>query len=113
MLAVSCGQRLAKFENLEKGLAWLGFMIHIHMCCCIMLKKVNSCEFFSTGFVELAADLVEASVAHCQLIVMSKKVFSDIFRNLTLLCTKTWNNFVLQFMKVSDMLEANAGFLVR
>ncbi|CAH1427726.1 unnamed protein product [Lactuca virosa] len=29
------------------------------------------------------------------------------------ICTKTWNNYVLQFMKVSDMLEADAGFLVR
>ncbi|KAL8244505.1 hypothetical protein R6Q59_010763 [Mikania micrantha] len=29
------------------------------------------------------------------------------------ICTKTWNNSVLQFMKVSDMLEADAGFLVR
>ncbi|CAE6008488.1 unnamed protein product [Arabidopsis arenosa] len=28
------------------------------------------------------------------------------------ICTKTWNNSVLQFMKVSDMLEADAGFLV-
>ncbi|CAH9127329.1 unnamed protein product [Cuscuta epithymum] len=29
------------------------------------------------------------------------------------ICTKTWNNSVLQFMKVSDMLEADAGYLVR
>lgn len=29
------------------------------------------------------------------------------------ICTKTWNNSVLQFMKVSDMLEVDAGFLVR
>lgn len=29
------------------------------------------------------------------------------------ICTKTWNNSVLQFMKVSDMLEADAGFLMR
>ena len=29
------------------------------------------------------------------------------------ICTKTWNNSVLQFMKVSDMVEADAGFLVR
>lgn len=29
------------------------------------------------------------------------------------ICTKTWNNSVLQFMRVSDMLEADAGFLVR
>lgn len=29
------------------------------------------------------------------------------------MCTKTWNNTVLQFMKVSDMLEPDAGFLMR
>ncbi|MCO5614616.1 hypothetical protein L7F22_068900 [Adiantum nelumboides] len=29
------------------------------------------------------------------------------------ICTKTWNNSVLQFMKVSEMVEADAGFLVR
>ncbi|XP_024984883.1 peroxisomal acyl-coenzyme A oxidase 1-like isoform X2 [Cynara cardunculus var. scolymus] len=41
-MSVACGQRLAKFENPEEG------------------------------FAELASDLVEASVAHCQLIVVSK-----------------------------------------
>ena len=29
------------------------------------------------------------------------------------LCTRTWNNSVLQFLKVSDMLEHDAGFLLR
>ncbi|KAH7443293.1 hypothetical protein KP509_02G028800 [Ceratopteris richardii] len=29
------------------------------------------------------------------------------------ICTKTWNNSVLQFMKVSEMVEPDAGFLVR
>ncbi|KAL9250162.1 MATH domain and coiled-coil domain-containing protein [Drosera capensis] len=29
------------------------------------------------------------------------------------ICTKTWNSSVLQFMKVSDVLEAEAGFFVR
>lgn len=29
------------------------------------------------------------------------------------ICTKTWNNSVLQFMKVSDLLDTDAGFLVR
>ncbi|KAI3707375.1 hypothetical protein L6452_25831 [Arctium lappa] len=41
-MVVACGQRLAKFENPEEG------------------------------FAELSADLVEASLAHCQLIVVSK-----------------------------------------
>ncbi|KAL3650691.1 hypothetical protein CASFOL_007094 [Castilleja foliolosa] len=38
----------------------------------------------------------------------SKTVWKD-----SSICTKTWNNSVLQFMKVSDMLEADAGFLLR
>ena len=29
------------------------------------------------------------------------------------ICTKTWNNSVLQFMKVSEMVEPDAGFLSR
>eukprot|EP01018_Ginkgo_biloba_P001927 Gb_20787 [translate_table: standard] len=29
------------------------------------------------------------------------------------ICTKTWNNSVLQFMKVSDMVDPDAGFLAR
>eukprot|EP00850_Spirogloea_muscicola_P017601 SM000153S01590 [mRNA] locus=s153:33191:42651:- [translate_table: standard] len=29
------------------------------------------------------------------------------------ICTKTWNNSVLQFMKVSELLDPEAGFLVR
>ena len=29
------------------------------------------------------------------------------------ICTKTWNNSVLQFMKVSDILDTEVGFLVR
>lgn len=29
------------------------------------------------------------------------------------ICTKTWNNSVLQFMKVSEVLESDAGLLVR
>ncbi|XP_071705869.1 peroxisomal acyl-coenzyme A oxidase 1-like [Rutidosis leptorrhynchoides] len=41
-MAVQCGKQLSKFENPEEG------------------------------FAELAADLVEAAVAHCQLIVVSK-----------------------------------------
>ncbi|XP_024544379.1 uncharacterized protein LOC9654920 [Selaginella moellendorffii] len=29
------------------------------------------------------------------------------------ICTKTWNNSVLQFMKVSDMVEPDGGFMMR
>ena len=29
------------------------------------------------------------------------------------LCTKTWSSSTLQFMKVADLLEVGAGYLVR
>ena len=29
------------------------------------------------------------------------------------ICTRTWNNSVLQFMKLTDLLDSEAGFLVR
>ncbi|KAK4800319.1 hypothetical protein SAY86_020806 [Trapa natans] len=45
-------------------------------------------------------------------IVNQKNPAKTIWKESSI-CTKTWNNSVLQFMKVSDMLEADAGFLVR
>jgi len=33
---------------------------------------INADKFFDAGFQELSVDLVEAAVAHCQLIVVSK-----------------------------------------
>jgi len=35
---------------------------------------INADKFFDAGFQELSVDLVEAAVAHCQLIVVSKWV---------------------------------------
>ncbi|KAF3779789.1 Ubiquitin carboxyl-terminal hydrolase 13 [Nymphaea thermarum] len=45
-------------------------------------------------------------------VVNQKKPSNTVWKESSI-CTKTWNNSVLQFMKVSDMLEADAGFLVR
>lgn len=45
--------------------------------------------------------------------VMNQKNPSKTVWKESSICTKTWNNSVLQFMKVSDMLEPDAGFLVR
>lgn len=45
--------------------------------------------------------------------VVNQKTPSNTVWKESSICTKTWNNSVLQFMKVSDMLEADAGFLVR
>ncbi|KAG4989736.1 hypothetical protein JHK85_032719 [Glycine max] len=43
-------------------------------------------------------------------VVNQKKPTKTMWKESSI-CTKTWNNLVLQFMKVSDMLEADAGFL--
>lgn len=45
-------------------------------------------------------------------IVNQKNPAKTIWKESSI-CTKTWNNSVLQFMKVLDVLEADAGFLVR
>ncbi|MCL7025321.1 hypothetical protein MKW94_025380 [Papaver nudicaule] len=45
-------------------------------------------------------------------VVNQKNIAKSVWKESSI-CTKTWNNSVLQFMKVSDMLEADAGFLVR
>lgn len=45
--------------------------------------------------------------------VLNQKAPSKTAWKESSICTKTWNNSVLQFMKVSDMLEPDAGFLVR
>ncbi|KAF9625012.1 hypothetical protein IFM89_017061 [Coptis chinensis] len=45
--------------------------------------------------------------------VVNQKISAKTVWKESSICTKTWNNSVLQFMKVSDMLEADAGFLVR
>ncbi|KAK4367290.1 hypothetical protein RND71_015170 [Anisodus tanguticus] len=45
--------------------------------------------------------------------ILNQKSHSKTVWKESSICTKTWNNSVLQFMKVSDMLESDAGFLVR
>ncbi|PHT44930.1 hypothetical protein CQW23_14088 [Capsicum baccatum] len=45
--------------------------------------------------------------------ILNQKSHSKTVWKESSICTKTWNNSVLQFMKVSDMLETDAGFLVR
>ncbi|XP_073050755.1 uncharacterized protein [Primulina eburnea] len=45
--------------------------------------------------------------------IVNQKYASKTVWKESSICTKTWNNSVLQYMKVSDMLEADAGFLLR
>ncbi|CAN1287796.1 Ubiquitin C-terminal hydrolase 13 [Linum perenne] len=96
-------------------------------------RKIFS-KFFQAGGCELRIGVYESFDTICIYLESDQSVVSDPDKNFWVryrmavvnqknpsktvwkessICTKTWNNSVLQFMKVSDMLEADAGFLVR
>ncbi|GMY29268.1 Ubiquitin carboxyl-terminal hydrolase 13 [Fagus crenata] len=96
-------------------------------------RKIFS-KFFQAGGCELRIGVYESFETICIYLESDQSVGSDPDKNFWVryrmavvnqknpaktvwkessICTKTWNNSVLQFMKVSDMLEADAGFLVR
>ncbi|XP_062097660.1 uncharacterized protein LOC133803582 isoform X2 [Humulus lupulus] len=96
-------------------------------------RKIFS-KFFQAGGCELRIGVYESFDTICIYLESDQAVGSDPDKNFWVryrmavinqknptktvwkessICTKTWNNSVLQFMKVSDMLEADAGFLVR
>ncbi|XP_077237945.1 uncharacterized protein LOC143879445 isoform X2 [Tasmannia lanceolata] len=96
-------------------------------------RKIFS-KFFQAGGCELRIGVYESFDTICIYLESDQSVGSDPDKNFWVryrmavvnqknpaktvwkessICTKTWNNSVLQFMKVSDMLEADAGFLAR
>ncbi|KOM42006.1 hypothetical protein LR48_Vigan04g220400 [Vigna angularis] len=96
-------------------------------------RKIFS-KFFQAGGCELRIGVYESFDTICIYLESDQAVGSDPDKNFWVryrmavvnqknpaktvwkessICTKTWNNSVLQFMKVSDMLEVDAGFLVR
>uniref|UniRef100_A0A1J3FRS1 Ubiquitin carboxyl-terminal hydrolase 12 n=1 Tax=Noccaea caerulescens TaxID=107243 RepID=A0A1J3FRS1_NOCCA len=96
-------------------------------------RKIFS-KFFQAGGCELRIGVYESFDTICIYLESDQSAGSDVDNNFWVkyrmgilnqknpaksvwkessICTKTWNNSVLQFMKVSDMLEADAGFLVR
>ncbi|XP_052209829.1 uncharacterized protein LOC127813105 [Diospyros lotus] len=96
-------------------------------------RKIFS-KFFQAGGCELRIGVYESFDTICIYLESDQSVGSDPDKNFWVryrmavvnqknpaktvwkessICTKTWNNSVLQFMKVSDMLEGDAGFLVR
>jgi hypothetical protein len=50
---------------------------------------------------------------HYKMAILNQKNSLKTVCKESSICTKTWNNSVLQFMKVSDILDPEAGFLVR
>ncbi|KAJ7958792.1 Ubiquitin carboxyl-terminal hydrolase [Quillaja saponaria] len=96
-------------------------------------RKIFS-KFFQAGGCELRIGVYESFDTICIYLESDQSVGSDPDKNFWVryrmavvnqknpaktvwkessICTKTWNNSVLQFMKVSDLLETDAGFLVR
>ncbi|KAK3437118.1 hypothetical protein EUGRSUZ_C01723 [Eucalyptus grandis] len=96
-------------------------------------RKIFS-KFFQAGGCELRIGVYESFDTICIYLESDQSVGCDPDKNFWVkyrmaivnqknpaktvwkessICTKTWNNSVLQFMKVQDMLEADAGFLVR
>lgn len=96
-------------------------------------RKIFS-KFFQAGGCELRIGVYESFDTICIYLESDQSVGTDPDKNFWVryrmavvnqknpaktvwkessICTKTWNNSVLQFMKVSDMLEVDAGFLVR
>lgn len=96
-------------------------------------RKIFS-KFFEAGGCELRIGVYESFDTICIYLESDQSVASDPDKNFWVryrmailnqknpaktvwkessICTKTWNNSVLQFMKVADMLEADAGFIVR
>ncbi|KAI4379757.1 hypothetical protein MLD38_006011 [Melastoma candidum] len=81
--------------------------------------RIGVYESFDTICIYLESDQSSGSdpdknfwVKYRMAIVNQKNPAKTVWKESSI-CTKTWNNSVLQFMKVSDMLEADAGFLVR
>ncbi|EPS70552.1 hypothetical protein M569_04205, partial [Genlisea aurea] len=96
-------------------------------------RKIFS-KFFQAGGCELRIGVYESFDTICIYLESDQSVGSDPDKNFWVrykmaivnqknpsktvwkessICTKTWNNSVLQFMKISDLLEADAGFLLR
>ncbi|CAL9753797.1 unnamed protein product [Musa acuminata subsp. burmannicoides] len=96
-------------------------------------RKIFS-KFFQAGGCELRIGVYESFDMICIYLESDQSSGSDPDKNLWVryrmavvnqknpaktvwkessICTKTWNNSVLQFMKVSDLMESDAGFLVR
>ncbi|KAL3838582.1 hypothetical protein ACJIZ3_023173 [Penstemon smallii] len=81
--------------------------------------RIGVYESFDTICIYLESDQSSGSdpdknfwVRYRMAIVNQKNPSKTVWKESSI-CTKTWNNSVLQFMKVSDMLEADAGFLLR
>ncbi|KAL6633987.1 hypothetical protein ACP70R_026658 [Stipagrostis hirtigluma subsp. patula] len=81
--------------------------------------RIGVYESFDTICIYLESDQSSGSDpdknfwVHYKMAIVNQKNSAKTVCKESSICTKTWNNSVLQFMKVSDMLDTDAGFLVR
>ncbi|TVU29248.1 hypothetical protein EJB05_20806, partial [Eragrostis curvula] len=81
--------------------------------------RIGVYESFDTICIYLESDQSSGSDpdknfwVHYKMAIVNQKNSAKTVWKESSICTKTWNNSVLQFMKVSDMLDTDAGFLVR
>ncbi|KAL9230264.1 hypothetical protein vseg_005639 [Gypsophila vaccaria] len=81
--------------------------------------RIGVYESFDTVCIYLESDQSAGTdpdknfwVRYRMAVVNQKNPAKTVWKESSI-CTKTWNNSVLQFMKVSDVLEPEAGFLLR
>ncbi|XP_078444024.1 TRAF-like family protein [Wolffia australiana] len=81
--------------------------------------RIGVYESFDTICIYLESDQSAGSdpdknfwVQYRMAVVNQKNSAKTVWKESSI-CTKTWNNSVLQFMKVSDLQETDGGFLVR
>ncbi|KAL6899599.1 hypothetical protein ACP4OV_006257 [Aristida adscensionis] len=81
--------------------------------------RIGVYESFDTICIYLESDQSSGSDpdknfwVHYKMAIVNQKNSAKTVCKESSICTKTWNNSVLQFMKLSDMLDTDAGFLVR
>ncbi|KAJ1279954.1 hypothetical protein BS78_04G194900 [Paspalum vaginatum] len=81
--------------------------------------RIGVYESFDTICIYLESDQSSAYDpdknfwVHYKMAIVNQKNSAKTVCKESSICTKTWNNSVLQFMKISDMLDTDAGFLVR
>ncbi|KAK3259951.1 hypothetical protein CYMTET_31074 [Cymbomonas tetramitiformis] len=80
--------------------------------------RIGVYESFDTLCIYLESDALNGDLernfwVRYRIAVVNQKNAARTLWKESSICTKTWNNSVLQFMKVSDMLDTEGGFLHR
>jgi hypothetical protein len=94
------------------------FLLYFRICAYIT-QPAGVYESFDTICIYLESDQPSGVDpdknfwVHYKMAILNQKNSLKTVCKESSICTKTWNNSVLQFMKVSDILDTEAGFLAR